>query len=73
MFILSPILNGLEIWSVNHISIYQNYELKVFKNINFLGEIFNNWPNDLLGANVYKLLNTVYNHGWQHYIGLNTF
>ena len=73
MFILSPILNGLEIWSVNHISIYQNSELKVFKNTNFLGEIFNNLPNDLLDANVYRLLNTADNHGWQHYIRLSTF
>ena len=28
--------------------------LKVFENIKLLGEMSNNWPNDLLGANVYK-------------------
>ena len=30
-------------------------ELKVFKNVTFLGEIFNNWPSDLLGTNVYDI------------------
>ena len=29
---------------------------KVFGNGKFLGEIFNNWSNDLLQANVYKTL-----------------
>ena len=58
MFILSPILRGLEFWSVNHTSIYENSELNVIKNINFFGEISNNWTNDLLGANVYKPLKT---------------
>ena len=56
MFILSFISSGLELWSVNHTSIYENSELKVFKNITFLGEISNNWPKDLLGTNVYKIL-----------------
>ena len=56
MFILSSISSGLEFWSVNYTSIYENSELKVFKNIKFLGELFNNWPNDLLGTNVYKFL-----------------
>ena len=28
----------------------------VFKNLKLLGEISNNLPNDLLGANVYKTL-----------------
>ena len=36
MFILSSISSGLEFWSVNHTSIYENSELKVFKNIKFL-------------------------------------
>ena len=54
MFILSSIPRGLEFWSVNHISIHEHPESKVFKNIIFLGEISNNWPNDLLGINVYK-------------------
>ena len=52
MFILSSISRGLDFWSVNHTSIYENSELKVFKNIKFLAEISNNWPNDLLGTNV---------------------
>ena len=56
MFILSSISSGLEFWSVNHILIYENSELKVFKNINILGDISNNWPNDLLGINVYNTL-----------------
>ena len=56
MFILSFISRGLEFWSVNHTSIYENSDLKIFKNINFFGEISSNWPNDLLGGNVYKVL-----------------
>ena len=56
MFILSYISSGLEFWSVNHTSIYENSELKVFKNIKFLGKNLNNPPNDLLRTNVYKIL-----------------
>ena len=56
MFILSSVSRDLEFWSVNHNSIYENSELKVFKNINFFDEIPSNWPNDLLGTNVYKTL-----------------
>ena len=56
MFILSSVSSGLEIWSVNHTAIHENSELKVFKNMEFLGEISNNWPNNLLGTNVYKTL-----------------
>ena len=56
MFILPSIYIGLEFWLVNHTSIHENSELKVFKNINFLGEISNNWPNDLWRTNVYKTL-----------------
>ena len=51
MFILSSISSSLKFWSVNHTSIYENSELKVFGNIKFLGERSNNWPNDLLGTN----------------------
>ena len=47
MFILSSISSGLEFSSVNHNSIYENSESKVFKNINFLGEISNNLPKDI--------------------------
>ena len=56
IFILSSISRGSEFWSLNYTSMYENSELKVFKNIKFLGEISNNWPNDLLGTNVYKAL-----------------
>ena len=53
---LSSIPSGLQFWSVNPTSIYENSELKTFKNIKLLGEISNNWPNDLLQTNVYKAL-----------------
>ena len=56
MFILLSITSGLEFSSVNHTSIYENSESKFFKNINFFCEIFNNWPNDLLGKYVRKTL-----------------
>ena len=54
MFILYSASSGLEYWSVNNTLIYENFELHVFKNIKFLDKISNNWPNDLLGTNVYK-------------------
>ena len=41
MFILFSISSGLEFRSVNHTSRYGNSELKVFQNINVLGEISN--------------------------------
>ena len=56
MFIFSSFSWALEFWSVNHTSIYESSELKVFQYIRFLGEISNNWPNDLLGTNVCKTL-----------------
>ena len=56
MFILFPISSDLEFWSVNHTSIYENSESKVFKNIKLLGEMSNDWSNDLSGINVYKTL-----------------
>ena len=56
MFTLSTISRGLEFWSVNHTSIYKNSESEVFKNIQFMSEICYNLPNDLLGTNVYKIL-----------------
>ena len=56
MLILSSISSELEFWSVNHTSIYEISELKVFKNKNGLGEISSNWPNYLLGTNVYTAL-----------------
>ena len=63
MFILSFISCGLEFWSVNHTSIYETFDLKVIKNINFLGEISNNWLNGLLGTNAYKTLEFC----WEYY------
>ena len=42
MLILSFISIGLEFGSVNHTSIYENSESKVFKTITFFGEISNN-------------------------------
>ena len=56
MFISSTIFIVLEFWSGNHISVNKISKLKVFKNITFLGEISNNWPNNLFGTNVYKSL-----------------
>ena len=56
MFVLSSIPDGLEFWSVNHTSIHENCDSKVFENINFFGEISNNCRNDLLGTNVHKTL-----------------
>ena len=54
MFILSSISSDLDFWSVNHTSKYENSELKL--TFEFMGEISNNWPNDLLGKKVYKIL-----------------
>ena len=48
------------VWSVNHTSIYENYKLKVFKKIKIFDGISNNWPNDLLGINVYKTLESLF-------------
>ena len=56
MLALSSISSGLDFWLVNHTSIYRNSELKVFKDIKCFDEISNNWPNDLLGADVCKAL-----------------
>ena len=56
MLILSSISSGLEFWSVNLTSIYENSESRASKNIKYLGEISNNWPNDLLGTNVHSTL-----------------
>ena len=52
----SSISKRLGFWSVNHASMYKHYELNVFKNMKFYGEISNNWPSNILGANVYKTL-----------------
>ena len=41
MFILSSISSGLEVWSLNHPTRYENFELKVFlkKHKIFRGDI----------------------------------
>ena len=36
MFISSSVFSNLEFWSVRHASIYENFELKIFKNIKIL-------------------------------------
>ena len=41
MFISSSIFSGLEFWSENHTSIFENSESNLFKNIKFLGEYLN--------------------------------
>ena len=56
MFVFSSISSSLEYSTVNHTSIYENSKLNVFKNIKFFDEISSKWPNDLLGRNVYKAL-----------------
>ena len=56
MFTLFSIYSGLEVSSVNHASIKEKSDLKVFKKITFSGEIPNNLPNNLLGSNLYKSL-----------------
>ena len=56
MFVLSSISSSLEFKSINQTSINENFELNVFKNIKFLGEISNNWPKTLLRTNLYKSL-----------------
>ena len=55
MFNLSLSLE-FEFWSVNHTSIYEYSEKKVFKNKKNVSEISINWPNDLFGMSVYKTL-----------------
>ena len=52
MFVLTSIFSSLEFWSVNHTLIYENSELKVFKNLKVLREISKNSRNDLLGTTV---------------------
>ena len=54
MFVLASMSGGLEFWSVNHTSAYENSKLKFFRNMKFFGKISNNWPNNLSGTNVYK-------------------
>ena len=58
MFILSSISSGSELRSVNDTSIYENSELKLFKNVNLFRETSSNWTNDLLRTRVYKTLDS---------------
>ena len=54
MFILSSISSGLEFWSVTKLQYMKILNQLFLKRIKLLGEISNNWPNDILGTNVYK-------------------
>ena len=56
MFILSSASSGLEFWSVNRTSIYENPKLNVFKIMKFFGKMSKNWPSDLLGSYANKNL-----------------
>ena len=56
MFILYSISSSLEFWTVIDNLIYENSELNVFKNINFLEKISDNYSNNLLGIKLYKIL-----------------
>ena len=56
IYVLPSFYTRLEFWSVNNTSMYENSELKVFKNRKFLDEISNNWPKEFLRTNVYKTL-----------------
>ena len=53
-YTLINIYSDLRFWSVDHALIYENSELKVFKNRIIFYDFYTNWPHDLLGANVYK-------------------
>ena len=59
MFILSFTSSGLEFWSVNLISLYEDSESKVFKNIHFLGEASNDWLIELFKISVYKRIEMI--------------
>ena len=52
MFILSFISSSLELSAVSRNSVYENSELKDFKNSKFLDKLSNNWSNYLFGTNV---------------------
>ena len=66
MFILSSTSSGIEFWSVNHISIQENSELNIFKNLEYLHEISNNSPNDFFGKNVYNTFESRWQLLWQY-------
>ena len=56
MFILSSISSGLEFWSVNYTSIYENSDVNFFKKIKLFGELSSNCLNNLLRINACKTL-----------------
>ena len=70
MFILSSISDALEFSSVYGALIYENFELKVSKNIKFLSEIFSNWSNDFQEQMYTGLLNLADNRCCQYHNGL---
>ena len=69
MFILSSISSNLEFSSPNHTWLCETSELKVFKNINILGEMSNNWPNNLFGTNS-RFKTHIDDHFRQYYNGI---
>ena len=69
MLIESSISKALVLLSGKKTSIHENSELQFFKFIRYLHEISNNWPNDLLGTNKYKL-DLADNRCWQYDNGL---
>ena len=56
MFVLPSISSGLKSWLVNRTSINKNSKWKVFKDIQYSGEISTYSPNNFLETNVYKTL-----------------
>ena len=70
MFTLSFISSNLQYRSVNHNSIYENSELKVFKDIKCLGKISINWQNDLFRTMYTILLYLFDSNCWLCYSGL---
>ena len=60
--ILSSISSGILFWSVNYTSVYKNFELNIFENINFVIEISNNWHQIICLEQMYtNLVNLVDN------------
>ena len=55
-FILCSISSGLLFWSVNYTSLCENSKLYVFKNVEFVGGISNESPNDLFRMKLCKPL-----------------
>ena len=53
-FIISSISGGWLVWSVNHTSKYENFELNDFNGIKCVGAISSKLRNGLLGTNLYK-------------------